>query len=86
MPFGDEALATDTHMHFYAESHPKLAAMSHYLREQLAGCRGGGRHWMLQVCPFLLTNLDKAPPPKLPEHFPGASYAPTLGTASTIEV
>ena len=67
------------HMHFYAESHPRLAALSHHMREELQDLGVSHGSWKLDVCPFLLTNLDKAPAPSLPEGFPTARYAPRLG-------
>jgi len=67
------------HMHFYGESHPQLAAMSHYMREELEALGTDRGHWHLEICPFVLTNLDKVPRPALPESLPTARYAPTLG-------
>ncbi len=67
------------HLHFYAEFRPQLAALSQYMREELQDLGVNDGSWKLEVCPFLLTNLDKAPPPDLPEGFPTARYAPRLG-------
>lgn len=53
-------------MHFYGKSQPEGAALAAYLREILPeGARNYSGTW--PVHPFLLTELEKAPPPKGPQ-------------------
>jgi len=63
-------------MHFYAESHPDLAALAAYVREEV----GGGyivNRW--SVYPFLMTNLEKVPGPQGPGALPPARYFENMG-------
>lgn len=53
-------------MHFYGTSHPDCAALAAHIREILPdGVKKHARTWPFY--PFLLTDLEKAPPPKGPQ-------------------
>lgn len=63
-------------MHFYAESHPDLAALAAYVRGQFGGGHSPS-HW--SVYPFLMTNLAKAPKPLDPGKLPPARHFENMG-------
>lgn len=53
-------------MHFYGKSHPDCAALAAHIREIVPeDVKNYTRTWA--VHPFLLTELEKAPPPKSPQ-------------------
>ena len=63
-------------MHLYAESHPDLAALAAYVREQLGGDYNTTN---FPIHAFLQTNLPNSPPPLDPGALPPARHFDTMG-------
>ena len=53
-------------MDFYGESEPECAALASYIRKSIP-TEHQKYNWTWFFYPFLLTNIDKAPPPKAPD-------------------
>ena len=60
----------------YAESHPELAALAAYVREQLGGDYNAVN---FPIHAFLQTNLPNCPPPLDPGRLPPARHFDTMG-------
>jgi heparinase II/III-like protein/zinc carboxypeptidase len=69
-----------THManirHLYGRQTPQAAALARHLQEALPQ-KSYSSSWF--IYPFLLTNLDKSPPPFVPETLPHARHFETMG-------
>jgi heparin/heparan-sulfate lyase len=52
-------------MHFYGQSYPERAALAAYLRDRIGGSYFLGS--FISIYPFLMFNLEKAPPPEAPK-------------------
>ena len=63
-------------MHFYGQSMPDWAAVAHHLRDEIGG-EFNVRKWSIH--PFLLTDLEDAPPPTKPEGLPPARHFEKMG-------
>ena len=63
-------------MHFYAESRPDLAALAAYVRTK---ARKYFHTSVYSVYPFLMTDLEKAPPPLDPGKLPPARHFEEMG-------
>jgi len=65
-------------MHFFGQSHPGHVAIAHWLRQRLEqqGCAAVGEY---PVFPFLMTELEKAPPPAIPDNLPLARHFENIG-------
>ncbi|MBI3946326.1 MAG: heparinase II/III family protein [Armatimonadetes bacterium] len=59
------------HLHFYGKTDPELAALSRYLQEQMGTRGGSGR---LGADPYAWSDLEQAPPAKVPENLPLARH------------
>ena len=69
-------------MHFYARSHPKWAALAHSLRDRVHERTPTYTYepHRFSVYPFLMTDIEKAPPPEDPELLlPPARYFENTG-------
>jgi heparin/heparan-sulfate lyase len=67
-------------MHFYNRPHPEWAALARYVRDMIREAGGYGFHsgyW--PVYPFLMTQLEKAPPPRDPGKLPPARHFENMG-------
>jgi len=64
------------YMHFFAESHPQMAALAHHLRDEIGGSFTSE---FGSVYPFLLTGLEHAPPPQVPSGLPPARHFENMG-------
>jgi heparin/heparan-sulfate lyase len=69
-----------THManvrHLYGEAAPEAAALARYVQEILPS-RSYSRSWF--IYPFLLSQLDRSPPPFAPENLPRARHFEAMG-------
>ncbi len=69
-----------THManirHLYGRQEPRAAALARYLQDILPQ-KSYSASWF--IYPFLLTNLDKSPPPFSPETLPHARFFENMG-------
>ncbi len=67
-------------MHFYGQSHPEWASLASYVRVTLQAAGAPGYHSAYWSCyPFLMTNLEKAPPPQDPGKLPPARHFEKMG-------
>lgn len=66
-------------MHFFGQSHPQEAAMAHYLRRRMVETGAGPSAGQYPVFRFLMTDLEKAPPPVLPAGLPVARHFDSVG-------
>lgn len=66
-------------MHFFGQSHPQEAAIAHYLRRRMLEAGAGPGDGRYPVFRFLMTNLEKAPPPVLPAPLPVARHFDSVG-------
>ncbi|MBI3946416.1 MAG: tetratricopeptide repeat protein [Armatimonadetes bacterium] len=65
-------------IHFFGESHPEEAAVANHLRRRI-GEEVGTSSGQYPVFRFLMTNLEKAPPPALPPGLPLARHFEGVG-------
>ena len=63
-------------MHFYAHSMPDWAGLAHHVQNLVGGTFHVGK-W--SIYPFLLTNLENAPPPTIPKKLPPARHFEKMG-------
>ena len=63
-------------MHLYAQSRPDLASLAAYVRAKVPA-HLQDTYWSLY--PFLMTNLEEAPPPRAPGDLPPARYFEQMG-------
>ncbi len=63
-------------MHFYGKSRPDLAASAAYMRQRFESFYHSN---VWSVYPFLMTNLETAPPPLPPDSLPPARHFENMG-------
>ncbi|MBM4050665.1 MAG: hypothetical protein FJ279_36675, partial [Planctomycetes bacterium] len=63
-------------MHLYGQSHPDLAAVAAHVRQKFPAFY---HNTIWSIYPFLMTNLEKSPPPQDPGKLPPARYFENMG-------
>jgi len=66
-------------MHFFGQSHAQEAAIAHFLRCRMVETGAGPSDGVYPVFRFLMTDLEKAPPPELPQGLPVARHFDSVG-------
>ena len=66
-------------LHFYGPSHPVHAGIAHDLRQRILAEAGPGSGSRFPVERFLVTGLERAPPPELPTGLPMARHFENVG-------
>jgi hypothetical protein len=66
-------------IHFFGQSHAQEAAMAHYLRRRMVETGAGPADGRYPVFRFLMTELEKTPPPTLPAGLPLARHFDSVG-------